>query len=124
MRQKLTKVAVVFSLVLAIGGQWGILQSIAWIGMAVSYSQDSALTEAISKTFDGNHPCQLCKVVQEGKKSERKQASLKVDTKLEFLPVGAFPLLHAPLLFVVRSDQTDSMRSRVESPPIPPPRRA
>ncbi len=37
-----------------------------WVGMAISYSQDSSsFSEALAKTFDGKHPCKLCKFVAE-----------------------------------------------------------
>jgi hypothetical protein len=48
------------------------------MSMLVSFSQQGGLEEAISKTFDGKHPCKLCKLVSEGKKAEHKQAELNV----------------------------------------------
>src|SRR5438876_205799 len=82
-RAKMAHVLIVCTLVCAIGGQWVILQSVAWVGMAVSYSRDSTLTEALLKTFDGQHPCKLCKVVQEGKNAEKKRNAQKQFTKLD-----------------------------------------
>ena len=83
MRAKFAKILVAFTLICAIGGHWAILQSVAWFGMVVSYSNDSTFGEALVKTFDGKHPCCLCKAVQEGQKSERKQTLLKVETKFD-----------------------------------------
>ena len=81
--------------------------------------------EALAKTFDGEHPCKLCKVVREGKKSEQKQASLKVETKLDFWLARASALLDAPATFVVLSAaEPDAVQARPESPPTPPPRSA
>ena len=80
-RTKLGHTLIAFTLICAIGGHWAILQSVAWVGMVINYSQDSSLTVALQKTFDGEHPCKLCKVVRAGKKSEQKEASLKVETK-------------------------------------------
>jgi hypothetical protein len=36
-------------------------------------------------TFDGRHPCALCKVVQAGKTSERQKPSSMSDTKLDLI---------------------------------------
>src|SRR6184192_2864605 len=72
-RAKFAQAFVVCALVFAIGAHWTLLQSIAWVGMAVSYTQNSTLKEALLKTFDGKHPCTLCKVVQQGKNAQKKQ---------------------------------------------------
>jgi len=41
--------------------------------MIVSYSRDASFTEAFSKTFDGQHPCCMCKMIQKGRAEEKKQ---------------------------------------------------
>jgi hypothetical protein len=57
--------------------------------MLVSYSQQATLAEAAKKTFDGEHPCSLCKVVDESKKQEQKKPLLKAEIKLDVaLPVA------------------------------------
>ena len=53
-----------------------LLQTTAWTGMAVSYSwRSGSLSQGLSETFDGAHPCALCKVVQESRKPENGLAS-------------------------------------------------
>ena len=113
-----------FSLVCAIGGHWAFLQSVAWIGMVMNYAHDATFTEALQKTFDGQHPCKLCKVVQDGKQSEGQRALLKVETKLDLLLPRAAPWLNAPPPFVVLPSPVLPPPSRAESPPTPPPRLA
>lgn len=44
------------------------------------------MTSALSKTFDGQHPCALCKLVRQGRAEERKQGALVPLTRLELLP--------------------------------------
>jgi hypothetical protein len=90
------KFAVAMALVLAVGGHWAVLQTAAWVGMVISYSQDAPLKEAVAKTFDGQHPCKLCKAVQAGKTSEQKQASSNVETKLDFWLARSASLFDAP----------------------------
>lgn len=63
----------VLVLVLSLGLHWALLQTVAWTGMIVSYSRDASFTEAVSKTFDGEHPCALCKVIQKSRADEKKQ---------------------------------------------------
>lgn len=41
------------------------LQVVAWGGMLIRYSQEAPLREAVSKTFDGEHPCELCLAIRE-----------------------------------------------------------
>ena len=50
------------------GGQWIALQAFAWSRMMVVYSRQGTLTEALVKTFDGRHPCKLCRAVQDAQK--------------------------------------------------------
>jgi hypothetical protein len=118
------KWVVVLALVVSTGGHWFALQSVAWVGMAFRFARNDPLVVALEKTFDGRHPCQLCKAVAAGQKSERKQASLKVETKLDFWLVRAALTLIAPAPFVVLPDESGPMPLRAESPPTPPPRLA
>jgi hypothetical protein len=119
---KLSKLLLVVMLSLSIGAHWAILQSVAWCGMAISYSQDSSIKEGLAKTFDGKHPCKLCKIVAEGKKSEKKQeAQLKI-AKMELFSISQLQPLSIPPL-TPGFFPTDSFPSnRTEAPLTPPPR--
>ena len=123
MRAKIAQILTVMVLVCAIGGYWAILQSVAWVGMAVNYSQNSTLKEALVKTFDGKHPCKLCKVVQEGKRSEKKQEAQKLDSKLDFFLVKKQMFVCPSLDFSLTPIPSHCARSRPEIPPYPPPRK-
>jgi hypothetical protein len=122
--KRLFQLFVVAALILTIGAHWAVLQSIAWIGMTVSYSQHSTLSDALQKTFDGKHPCKLCKVVREGKKSERKNEMLKLETKFDFsFTLGAawlYPPKPSPQFAALHA----SPLARLEAPLTPPPRSA
>ena len=63
MTRRLLRLTVVPILIFVIGMHWVILQSVAWTGMIIVYSQTAPLREALAKTFDGEHPCGLCKAV-------------------------------------------------------------
>ncbi len=125
MRSWLRIVAVTL-LVLSLGLHWAILQTVAWTGMLISYSRSSGLSEGISRTFDGQHPCPLCRLVTEGRAKERQPnpqtpaTSSKLDPALPWFPfaydfAGRFENPRHPDRFALK---------RRESPPKPPPRSA
>jgi hypothetical protein len=114
---------IVSALVLSIGAHWALLQSVAWVSMAVSYSQTFTLKDALVKTFDGRHPCKICKAVQEGKKSERKPESPKPITKLELFCGAQGLAVKAPIFSPICTDFTNPSGATATAPPTPPPRR-
>jgi hypothetical protein len=63
----------VLSLCAALGLHWAALQSVAWAGMLLSYSRSGSMAAAIEKTFDGRHPCPLCKAIGKGQQGGKKQ---------------------------------------------------
>ena len=86
---RLPKLVLSLSLSLSIGLHWALLQAVAWTGMVVIYSQTAPLTVALAKTFDGKHPCKLCKLVDAGKQTEQKQESQKTSAKVEYFFVSS-----------------------------------
>jgi hypothetical protein len=121
---RLSKVILILALICSVGWHWAVLQSVAWLGMAIHYSQGGPLREAFIKTFDGNHPCRICQLVAKGKKSEDKQETWKPLNKIDlFLPdqhLSLEPIAQYPL---VSSRIAESLQ-RPQSPPTPPPRAA
>jgi hypothetical protein len=120
---RLSKWLLALALMVSIGGHWAALQSVAWVGMIIDYSHGSCLTVAIDKTFDGKHPCCLCRAIAAGKKSERKQeASLQKDD-LKFASAKQSFVLVAPshfeLVSLLENPPADSL---AQEPPFPPPR--
>jgi hypothetical protein len=118
------KLLVVLALTLSIGVHWIFLQSVAWVGMVVNYSQSASLSKALEMTFDGQHPCQLCNLVRQGKASEKKQESQKPVTKLDCWLVNEQPAFIVPLSHQTVSSCALFLLPRTESPPTPPPRSA
>jgi len=119
---KSSKAFLGLTLAVALGAHWLLLQSVAWVGMLVTYSQTALLTEAISMTFDGEHPCKLCLVVKEGKRAESKQALVKFEVKLDFLCSEPVAFLPPSLPFTLLSADSIFSSARCEAPPGPPPR--
>jgi hypothetical protein len=122
--QGILRFAAVLVLVLSLGLHWAVLQTIAWTGMIVSYSRDASLSEALTKTFDGKHPCCLCKMIQKGRADEKKQEQQqvkpgsKLDLGLVWQPVTFdFACEREPI-----SSPDSHALSRREQPPKPRPR--
>ena len=80
--RRLFKSVAAFLLLLTLGLHWTFLQPVAWAGMIISYSRDGSFTEAVSKTFDGKHPCRVCKVIKSAR-AEEKQRQQKQQLKPE-----------------------------------------
>ncbi len=55
------------------GDSGAMLQLCAWAGMLPSYFvQTGSVQQALSQTFDGDHPCPMCKAVSALKEQEEK----------------------------------------------------
>lgn len=55
-------------------GHWAVLQTIAWGGMIVDYyGEERSLARAATKTFSGEAPCHLCKMIKEGQQEEERE---------------------------------------------------
>ncbi len=119
---RVAKWLVVAALALTLGLHWAVLQSAAWVGMAVKFSQDSSFGVALGKTFDGQHPCQLCKFVENGKKSAPKDEFSKVSLKLDGLCAPAAWTLTSPQISTDASPAPLFLTARFLAPPVPPPR--
>ena len=124
MFRRLGNLAVVMALALSLASPWALLQSLAWVSMLVNFSRQVAFTQAVSMTFDGQHPCRLCKTIDAGKAQERhhqKQApQTGKDLKL-FPPPPSLFLPHPPTPGVL-PDTPVLPDARGEPPPPPPPR--
>ena len=124
-RSRIAKSLVAILLIISIGGHWAFLQSVAWVSMVIDYSQDAPISVAVSKTFDGNHPCNLCKLVRHGQETEKKQDAIKIKTKPDvWLVAGSITLPDADLIREPFPPVTQFSGIRGESPPVPPPRQA
>lgn len=110
-------------LCLSLGLQWAFLQGVAWTGMVISYARDGSVIEAVTKTFDGEHPCPLCKVVEEGQKQDQEKTLDGKIKKLEAaLLVALASLVPPPAQPVARVMSQQKAERLAASPPKGPPR--
>jgi len=112
----------ILAVLAATGTHWTVLQSIAWTRMLADNLGSSSLTEAVQKTFDGKHPCCLCKAIASGKKSEQKKEYTAQLQKLEFPLVRENLILIAPSNFQLLPQANTFAHSLTQKPPTPPPR--
>lgn len=114
----------VLVLALSLGLHWALLQTVAWTGMLVRYAQTDNFATAVSKTFDGDHPCPLCVAVEQGRAAERQQdkQATKFAPKLDagVLEAVTFVLAEPPRAWVCGEDVFSTPRN--DDPPKPRPR--
>jgi hypothetical protein len=118
---KLSKVLVVFSLVCVLSAHWALLQTVAWTSMLANNLGSCSFHVAVARTFDGEHPCPLCKAIAAAKKSEQKTQVTFELQKLDFLPVEGGLVLIAPSRVEIPSLNSFA-ESMLQRPPTPPPR--
>lgn len=112
------------SLFIALGGPLALLQGVAWVTMVHDFSKSGSLSQAVEKTFDGQHPCPLCQKLAKARAAEEKApVSVKIDKKAEVfiatsgsdLPLPVVnPMIYGPVPFVL-------MPERFIAPPVPVP---
>jgi len=90
--------------------------------MLASNLHRDSFSEAVSKTFDGEHPCCLCKAIAAAKKSEKKSEAASPTLKLEFPPVAEKLILFPPGRFAVLPQHNSFADLLSSKPPLPPPR--
>lgn len=89
--RRMSQYLLIGTLVVSLGGHLALLQTLAWGTMLVEFSRTESMREAAKKTFDGEHPCALCKVVKESKSQEERKPLVKSEMKLDV--VLPLPLL-------------------------------
>lgn len=119
----LARFGLIMALFVSLGGHMALLQSLAWGRMIVEYSQAGSVKDAVVKTFDGKHPCELCKTL-DGVRKEKKSSEYLVIKKTEMIQQDAAALIYwtGRSEMLVVADWTAAV-SMVE-PSLPPPRRA
>ncbi|MGB8169892.1 MAG: hypothetical protein WCF18_20485 [Chthoniobacteraceae bacterium] len=106
----------------ALGGHWLVLQTVAWGGMIVDYSRSAGITVAMGQTFDGKHPCELCRTIAKTRQTEKKQEAVVVIKKLDVFHQPTATWL-APVAAVWEQDVVNAAPVlRAHAPPVPPPR--
>ena len=115
-------VLLILALLAATGGHWAVLQTVAWTNMLADNLRTQSFGAAIARTFDGQHPCSMCKAISQGKKAEKKTEFPLLAKRLEFVcERGAF-IFSAPSDFRFVTETQTVYRQILHRPPVPPPR--
>ena len=116
------KTLVILALVISTGAHWAALQTVAWAAMLAGNLCTYSPAAAVTRTFDGKHPCPLCKAIAAGKKSETKKEFVLQSQKLEFPPANRIPALIAPAHYRLFPPVNFFADSLTQKPLLPPPR--
>jgi hypothetical protein len=119
---RLGKFCVIVALIATTGLHWIGLQTVAWTTMLADNLCTHSVKEAVTETFDGQHPCCLCKAIAVGKKSEKKNDFSFSSQKLEFPPANENLTLIAPSQFQFLPLENSSAKSLAQKPLLQPPR--
>jgi hypothetical protein len=119
---RLGKMLVVIALAATLGAHWALLQTVAWTSMLADNLQSCSFRDAVVKTFDGKHPCCLCKAIAAGKKSEKKNEFTSQMQKLEYTPMKGNVVLIPPTQSHLLSLEDLVAESFTQEPLTPPPR--
>jgi hypothetical protein len=119
---RLAQVLLVLAAFCLVNGPDFLAQGVAWSTMIIDYSASDTVASAVAKTFDGEHPCRLCKQVDEHQRSPQKRA---VESSLRKLHLCCVPgevfELGAPIPAEFPCIDARDVRLSVQ-PPVPPPR--
>jgi hypothetical protein len=113
---------VIVALVATTGLHWAALQSVAWTAMLADNLHSGSFCDAVTKTFDGQHPCCLCKAIAAGKQSEKKNEFSFQSKKMEFPPLTEKIILIPPSQFQLLLLENHSANSFAQKPLLQPPR--
>jgi hypothetical protein len=119
---RLGNLLLIIALLGATGAHWAVLQSVAWASMLASNARTESLPTALENTFDGKHPCNLCKQIARGHQSEPKQDVRTEARTLEFVNAPAVFFIAAPAEFELLPAVQLAAALMPHSPPVPPPR--
>lgn len=123
MLTRIGKFFVVFALVLMTGAHWAALQTVAWTTMLAKNLRTQSFSQAVSETFDGDHPCCLCKAIAAAKKAQKQSEATAPVLKMEYTPLVGKMVLLPPTQFEWLSEPDFFANSSFLKPPLPPPRR-
>ncbi len=120
--QRIGNLLLIVALLAATGGHFALLQSIAWTSMLAEHLQAESFSQAVTRTFDGRHPCKLCCAIAAAKKSEKKTEFPLATQKIEFPPLAPGLVLYAPAAYQLLASRSAFADSVCVTPPTPPPR--
>ncbi len=90
--------------------------------MLVERTQAASFGEAVKTTFDGAHPCAMCKRINDGKQKEQQPEHALLKVKLDVICERAVVAVFPPRIDAEFAQAEMSGERRAERPPLLPPR--
>jgi hypothetical protein len=119
---RLGHILIILALLAATGGHWTVLQTVAWTNMLANNLRTDPIAAALTKTFNGENPCTMCKQISAGKKSEHKTEFPTLLKKIEFYSERPLIVFSAPTDFRLLVLPFDALPNWSEAPPKPRPK--
>ena len=120
--RKLGHVLLIVILLSAGGTHWLVLQSVAWTTMLATNLRTSSLAEALERTFDGRHPCRMCRQIAHERQHEKKTELRCELRQLEVTYAAPAFVFDAPAPPRQIFPAPDSLNCLTHAPPVPPPK--
>jgi hypothetical protein len=123
-RRLLGCIVMTAALFLSAGGHLALLQGVAWATMIKDFSRSGSVTTAVLKTFDGKHPCSLCKkIAAERTHEEKAPVTVKAEKKAEVFVASESAIVPLPIVcsFAYPQDPFVNVPERFFAPPVPVP---
>jgi hypothetical protein len=98
------------------------LQSVAWTTMLAENLHTNSVKEAFAHTFDGKHPCCLCRAIAKEKQSEKKNDLQLESRKLDFSHIASEFVFCPPSLFYEIPGANETASLLAHAPALPPPK--
>jgi hypothetical protein len=112
----------IIAVLAATGTHWAVLQSVAWTTMLAENLQSASLEKAVACTFDGKHPCCICRAIAKGKQSEKK-TDLQIEAKkLDYSYTACEFVFCPPTEFYEMRTVNEAVPLLMFTPPLPPPK--
>ncbi len=126
MRRRFQLAVILFTWLLATGGQWHLVQSFAWGRMVAAYAKTMPLREAVRLTFTPDNMCGVCELVSAAQQQQNGGSALPVGTSLDAKTLLAFQP-GSPVIFAIPdtplwslSDHRTPVSERAAPPLLPP----
>jgi hypothetical protein len=113
---------VILALFLAVGLDRVALQSVAWTTMLVENAKQTSLAQAVARTFDGQHPCDLCKRISSTKDSQKRPVAQPAPSKPDLICSTGIIRIISFFEDFHYAETAIQFSERGNSPPVPPPR--
>lgn len=106
------------------GAHWLLVQGAAWAGMVAARARTSSVAEAVTTTFDGRHPCAVCRAVRRGADADSGARLVRPAPTADLAFAAAAAAFRPALVTSASAAAPCAATPRPRVPPSPPPKSA